>query len=182
MSPWRLCESRARRALRAGTKTTSVATSTVAAQSAPVIVAIRLEGTSIRTDDGRVFTILGLDTGALPEGQACHSDVLAGELAKEIPSGTRVSLEPDTADPRGMYLFRASDGVLINEALLYRGAAPARTQGLRLADRLSAAAGDAVRNGRGIWAPCPGATLPGGIELPPVTIPGVPLQPGPAAD
>ena len=132
------------------------------------------EGARVRLADGRVVNVLGLDTAALPESQACHQGALEAALAREIPAGTMVLVEADPADLQGLYLVRVSDGTFLNELLLWQGAAPAKVDGLKHRERLSDAAGNAVRNGRGIWAGCPGSGLPGGVEPPPVTVPGVP--------
>lgn len=134
-------------------------------------IAATADGVRVKLADGRVAGILGLDTGPLPEAQSCHDGFLAEAVAREIPEGTVVLAQPDPADPTGVYLVRVSDGMFLNELLLWQGAAPARVDGLQQGTRLSQAADQAARNQRGVWARCPGTSLPGGLDFPPVTMP-----------
>jgi micrococcal nuclease len=120
---------------------------------------------AIQGRDERV-RMLGIDTpelhldGATPE---CFAREAAAFTASLLPPGTRVRLERDVVgrDHYGRLLahvYRVSDGLLVNEAILRAGYAQPLTiePNEVFAERYVAATVAAEAEDVGLWASCPG--------------------------
>ncbi|MBA3606138.1 MAG: thermonuclease family protein [Acidimicrobiia bacterium] len=115
---------------------------------------------------GERVRLLGIDT---PETHVddgppeCYGPEAAAFTTSLLPVGTTVRLERDIVgrDDYGRllaYVYRADDGLLVNEELLRQGYAQPLTiepNGI-LADRFVAAAVAAEAAGVGLWAACAG--------------------------
>ena len=118
--------------------------------------------------DGREerVRLLGIDTPETKvEGQPpeCYGPEAAAFTASLLPVGTALRLERDVVgrDDYGRllaYVYRAEDGLLVNEALLREGYAQPLTIAPNgaLAERFVDAAVAAEAAGVGLWAACAG--------------------------
>jgi micrococcal nuclease len=97
----------------------------------------------------------------------CYGKEAKARTAELLPAGTEVRLERDVEarDRYGRllaYVYRASDGLFVNLAMARDGYAVPLTiaPNVAHADEFVAAAGDARRADRGLWAACGGADTP----------------------
>jgi micrococcal nuclease len=111
--------------------------------------------------------LIGIDTpethgrGGLRE---CFGQEATTRLEALVPEGTALTVvrDVDARDRYGRllaYVYRASDGLFVNLAMARDGYAVAYTVPPNVAhsEELVAAAGDARRANRGLWAACGGA-------------------------
>jgi micrococcal nuclease len=137
-------------------------------------VVLRIEG---RTERVR---LLGVDTPETvhPDRPVeCHGPESSALLHQLLPPGTVVTLGRDVQvrDPydRLLLFLTRSDGLLVNEELLRRGAADVlviEPNGV-LADRFRAAAADARAAGAGLWGRCGGLHEPADAAPPGTAVP-----------
>jgi micrococcal nuclease len=109
--------------------------------------------------------LIGIDTPETKRPNTpiqCFGPEASAFTASLIPDGTNVRVERDVEerDQYGRllgYVFRASDGLFINETLARYGYAQQLTYppNVAYADRFSAAVGLARDEGRGLWSACP---------------------------
>jgi micrococcal nuclease len=113
---------------------------------------------------------IGIDTpethgrGGLRE---CFGQEATKRLESLLPEGTALTVVRDV-EPRDRYgrllayVYRASDGLFVNLAMARDGFAVSLTVPPNVAhtDEFVAAAGDARRANRGLWAECGGADTP----------------------
>ncbi len=132
-------------------------------------IAVRVGGTTER------IRLLGVDT---PESVdptrpvQCFGPEAAQRLAEWLPEGTALRLERD-AEARDRfgrllaYVYRSSDGLFINAALLHEGFADLLVFEPNVArvDELEAALLDARTANRGLWGACGGPDV--AIDPPP---------------
>ena len=123
------------------------------------------DGDTIRMADGRRVRLVQIDA---PETGECYEREATSALSKLVAPGSKVGLLDDVSlEGRDEYgrLLRyviTADGVIVNEALVRRGAAvPYFFRGKRgdHAAELLKAAKEARRNRRGLWGACLGAKL-----------------------
>lgn len=122
-------------------------------------VIVELEGQRERV------RLIGIDTPESVDPRRpveCYGPEASQRLGELISAGTSVRLEVDR-EPRDdygrilAYLYRASDGLFVNEAMVAEGYAetlvvrPNTTH----SDRLAAAEREARRTGAGLWGACP---------------------------
>lgn len=96
-------------------------------------------------------------------GVECFGPEAKEFTARALPPGTRIRLERDI-EPRDdygrllAYVYRSSDGTMVNLALVAGGyAVPLRIEpNTAHADRFRDAALSAQRSQRGLWSACPG--------------------------
>lgn len=120
--------------------------------------------------DHEALRLIGIDT---PESVAtdrpneCFGKVASGRLADLLPVGTPVHLARDVEardryDRLLAYVYRASDGVLVNHDLVAEGFAIAKPYppNVTLQSQFSAAEAQARRAQLGLWSACGGADVP----------------------
>ena len=118
---------------------------------------------------GRVerVRLLGIDTPESVDPNRpveCHGPEASAFTRQLLPEGTAVRLERDQ-EPRDhfdrllAYVFRADDGVFVNEAILAAGEAEVLSidPNHAYASQLAAAADAARAAGAGLWGGCQGA-------------------------
>ncbi|MCI0346688.1 MAG: thermonuclease family protein [Chloroflexi bacterium] len=128
-----------------------------------------VDGDTLVVDIGghdETVRLVGIDTPETHRPNTpveCFGPEAAAHLAELLPDGTAVRLERDV-EPRDQYgrllayVYRRSDGVLVNEAMARDGYAAALTIPPNVArEAVIAAAVVEARNGdRGLWAACGG--------------------------
>ena len=81
----------------------------------------------------------------------------ARSVIEELLSGTELSVEPEAAADAGfdpaVYLYRCSDGLLINSVLVQRGLAVPLEGTSRYRDLFQREAIEALKEQRGVWKP-----------------------------
>ena len=132
-----------------------------------------VDGDTIRAQLGSTnesVRFIGIDTpethgrGGLRE---CFGQEATKRLQTLLPEGAAVTIVRDVEarDRYGRllaYVYRASDGLFVNLAMARDGYAVSLTipPNVAHADEFAAAAGDARRAERGLWAECGGADTP----------------------
>jgi micrococcal nuclease len=136
--------------------------------SAAVVVEV-VDGDTIEvTVAGRTerVRLLGIDTPETVDPNRpveCHGPEASALTHQLLPDGTEVRLERDE-EPRDRYgrllayVFRADDGLFVNEAILEAGEAEVLSiaPNHAYAGRLADAASSARAAGAGLWGGCPG--------------------------
>jgi len=115
--------------------------------------------------DGVRIRLIGVDT---PESKRpgspveCFALEAAARMAALLPVGTavRLALDVDPTDDYGRtlaYVYRASDGLFVNAALVREGYASVLTvpPNVRHAEELLELQRQAREAGRGLWSACP---------------------------
>jgi micrococcal nuclease len=115
--------------------------------------------------------LIGIDTpeSVKPGTEVeCYGKEASANTAELLPGGTEVVLERDVEvrdryDRLLAYVYRASDGVFVNLAMVDQGYAQAAPYPPNEAysDEFAAATRDARENGRGLWGACGGDDLYG---------------------
>ena len=110
--------------------------------------------------------LIGIDTPEAVRPDApveCYGPEASAFLGEYLPSGTQVSLARDVVgrDDYGRllaYVWRASDGTFVNEAIVRSGYARPLTiePNDTYAETFVDAAREAEENGRGLWSACAG--------------------------
>ena len=156
-----------------GAASTTPATVAVA-QAGDATVTSITDGDTVRVHlasgaDERV-RLIGIDTPETHDPRTvveCFGREAAAQTASLLPVGTAVRLQPDV-EPRDRYgrllayVFRADDGLFVNETLVAGGwAVPYRyPPNVEHADEFSALGAEARRQGLGLWGACGGADAP----------------------
>lgn len=124
-----------------------------------------VDGDTVELADGRKVRLIGIDTPESvhpSEPMRCFGPEATRRLAELLPPPTDVRLEPDVeaTDRYGRtlaYLWRASDGLHVNRAMVADGFAQVYTvpPNVEHRDELLAAQRAARDAGRGLWGGCP---------------------------
>lgn len=161
-----------------GTSATSVRHPELAPRSTPTAPAVRANATVVRVVDGDTIRVrldgdgeervrlIGIDTPETKDPRRpvqCYGREAAARTVSLLPPGTRVRLERDV-EPRDRYgrllayVYRASDGLFVNLALVREGYALVLTipPNVAHAEEFVAAARGAREAGRGLWSACGG--------------------------
>ncbi len=126
-------------------------------------IQVRIDGRSERVRYIGVDTPESVKPGARVQ---CFGKAAAAENRRLVEGRTvRLSYDAEARDRYGRllaYVYRASDGLFVNLAMARDGFAVPLTipPNVAHADELVAAAGDARRGNRGLWAQCGGADTP----------------------
>ena len=121
-----------------------------------------VDGDTLRTTDEERIRLLNIDTPEITDDE-CWSSEATDALTELVPPGTAIRLvyDKDVYDRYGRmlaHIYRRSDGVWVNLALIEEGAA--RPYVLRPNDTwyppIEDAADVARRNGVGLWGACAG--------------------------
>ncbi len=122
-------------------------------------IVVRIEGSSEK------IRLIGIDTPESVDPRSpveCFGTEASARTAELLPEGTEVDLVRDVEardryDRLLAYVYRASDGLFVNEALARDGYAVLSTYPPNVAhvEALQAAVADARSAGRGLWASCP---------------------------
>jgi len=137
-------------------------------RSTDAVVASVTDGDTVRVDmsDGRNEPVrfIGIDTPETRDprvGVECFGREASAQTEALIPVGTPVRLEFDVEqrdryDRVLAYVYRASDGLFVNESLVAGGwATPYRfPPNVRYADRFSDLGAQARAQGLGLWGTC----------------------------
>jgi len=148
-----------------------------ATEATTVVLTVEANATVRRTIDGDTLVadidgdqehvrLIGIDT---PESVAedrpdeCYGKEASERLAELLPQGTPVRLERDV-EPRDQYdrllayVYRATDGLFVNQALVAEGYAAAKSYppNTTLHQELLAAQSRARTAGKGLWGACGG--------------------------
>ncbi|MCZ7629758.1 MAG: thermonuclease family protein [Microthrixaceae bacterium] len=98
----------------------------------------------------------------------CYGKEASEHTEELLPEGTEVVLERDIEardryDRLLAYVYRASDGVFVNLAMIDQGYAQPAAYPPNVAhtEQFTTAGGDAYENGRGLWGACGGDDLYG---------------------
>jgi micrococcal nuclease len=131
------------------------------------VVAAVIDGDTIEVDvAGRRerIRLLGIDTPETVDPNRpieCHGPEASALLRQLLPDGTAVRLERDREardhfDRLLAYVFRADDGLFVNEAVLAAGEAEILSiePNTAYATRLASAAAVARAAGTGLWGDC----------------------------
>lgn len=136
------------------------------APNAEVIRIVDGDTIVVRTDRGQErVRLIGIDTPESVDPRRpveCFGKEAARYTASLLPPGTPVTLERD-AQPRDRYgrllayVYRSSDGLLVNEAIVAGGYAQVLTipPNVTHAERFLAAERSARASGAGLWSSCP---------------------------
>ncbi|HEX2026699.1 MAG TPA: thermonuclease family protein [Nitriliruptorales bacterium] len=130
-----------------------------------------VDGDTIVVDGGTRVRLIGIDAPETVHPSRpveCFGHQASGHLRGLLPEGTRVRLEPDVeATDRYRrelaYVWRSSDGLHVNLAMLVDGFAQVTTvpPNIRHVDAFVAAQRAAREGARGLWRTCPAATRSG---------------------
>ena len=140
----------------------------VEGQTSDAVVASITDGDTVRVhmSDGvnEPVRFIGIDTPETRDprrGVECFGNEATAQTASLLPVGTPVRLEFDVEerdryDRLLAYVYRADDGLFVNEALVAGGwAAPYRfPPNVRYADRFSDLGAQARAQGLGLWGAC----------------------------
>lgn len=121
-----------------------------------------VDGDTIWVDDlGESVRLIGIDAPEIYPERECFGEEARSRLIELIPAGTRVEVhfDVDEFDRFGRYLgyvYRATDGLFVNLAMVEAGYAETLRiePNLRFADELREAEEEAVEQGAGLWGGC----------------------------
>jgi len=130
-------------------------------------VARVVDGDTIVLDDDVRVRLIGIDTPETKDPRRpveCFGQEASAHMIKLLPAGTRVRVVYDVerTDRYGRtlaYLYRASDGLFVNAAMVRDGFASAYTvpPNVAHADEFVALNREARETGRGLWSACDAA-------------------------
>lgn len=143
-----------------------------AGATVPVVVHV-VDGDTVEVaigGDRETVRLIGIDTPETSDPRRpveCFGAEATARTRELLPDGTEVDLARDVEarDRYGRllaYVYRRSDGLFVNLALVHDGFAVAMTYPPNVARRaeLSAAAAQAREAGRGLWQRCGGPDVP----------------------
>lgn len=133
-----------------------------------------VDGDTLVVETGGVeerVRLIGVDTpeSVKPGTEVeCYGKEASEHTEELLPEGTEVVLERDVEardryDRLLAYVYRASDGVFVNLAMIDQGYAQPAAYPPNVAhtEQFTTAGGDARENGRGLWGACGGDDLYG---------------------
>jgi micrococcal nuclease len=163
------------------TTTTTIAVAGALPEGVDAVVVSITDGDTVRvrTADGseEPVRLIGIDTPETRDPRRpveCFGREASAQTAALLPAGTPVRLERDVElrdryDRLLAYVWRAGDGVHVNEALVAAGwAAPFRVPpNVKYADRFTQLGALAREQGLGLWGACGDTDTPDATQLAP---------------